>query len=175
MKYVSKSANLLVVLKPGMPAQPVTGTPAQPAVSVRFQDGIVEVDNEEVIKMLEASPSFGVDFIAAETGEDPYARNRRPSEPEHVITELKYGTPVKTTAATSPKQFPPEIQDLINRQAVQMAKEMLPEMVRSTIKELGVEAQQKREEASGPVDEAPKKKPGRPKKEDNPRAVEQAE
>ena len=48
MRFVSKSINLLVVLRAGLPAQPLTGTPALATVSVRFKDGVADVPEGEL-------------------------------------------------------------------------------------------------------------------------------
>jgi hypothetical protein len=52
MKFVSKNANLMVVLRPGIPAQPITGTPAVPTLSARFQDGVVDIQDEKILGTL---------------------------------------------------------------------------------------------------------------------------
>jgi len=135
MKFVSKSSNLLIVLKPGLSAQPITGTPATPTISVRFTDGIAEVKDEALIEMMLNHPGYQSDFIAAETPtDDPYANTRKSSEPAHVLTEMKFGTPVKQEVKGGSSNVSPELQKLIQSQAMEMAKKMLPDMVESTIK-----------------------------------------
>ncbi len=91
MEFISKSSNLLVVLRPGMSAQPLTGTPAVPALSVRFKDGISDIEEESLIDMMIKHPGFDSDFISSEdvSGRDPFASTRKSAEPAHVMTELK--------------------------------------------------------------------------------------
>ncbi len=137
MKFISKSSNLLIVLRPGLSAQPITGTPAKPTVSVRFKDGIADVQSEELVELMLAHPGFKSDFISAEgTVDDPYANIRESSEPAHSITEVKFGTPVSKVTKGGNPQLSPEIMKLVKQMATKMATDMLPGMVESTIKEI---------------------------------------
>lgn len=135
MKFISKSSNLLIVLRPGLSAQPMTGTPAKPTISVRFKDGVAEVPQQELIDMMLAHQGFGSDFISAEaTTIDPYASSRQPSEPAHVLTDIQFGTPVarKVVGGKAPA-LPPELQKLVTSMAADMAKQMVPEMLKSLV------------------------------------------
>jgi len=135
MKFISKSANLLVVLRPGLSAQPLTGTPAKPTVSVRFKDGIADVQQEEIVAMMISHPGFQGDFICADDIKvDPYASSHRSPEPEHVITEIKYGTPVSRINAGANQNLSPEMQKIIQDTATEMAKAMLPSLVENALK-----------------------------------------
>lgn len=140
MKFISKSSNLLIVLRPGMPASHITGTPAKPTVSVRFKDGVAEVpdDNQEIIKMMLAHPGFNGDFISAEgVPTDPYAGGRQPSEPTHVMTEMKFGTPTaRKVEGSKMAQLSPELRKAVEDAALEMAKSMLPGMLEQTLKTL---------------------------------------
>ena len=137
MKFISKSTNLLIVLRPGLSAQPITGTPAKPTISVRFKDGIADVQNEELVQMMLAHPGFNADFISAESSPmDPYAATRQSSEPAHTMTEIKFGTPVGKETAGGSMQLPPELQKMVASMAADMAKKMLPSMVESTLKSI---------------------------------------
>jgi hypothetical protein len=137
MKFISKSTNLLIVLKPGLSAQPITGTPAKPTISVRFKDGIADVQNEELVQLMLVHPGFNSDFISAESVPlDPYAATRQSSEPAHTMTELKYGTPTSKKVEGGNTQLPPELQKLVTSMAAEMAKKMLPSMVESTLKSI---------------------------------------
>lgn len=136
MKFISKSSNLLIVLRPGLSAQPITGTPAKPTVSVRFKDGVADVQSQELVDLMLAHPGFNSDYISAEgTVSDPYAFSRQSSEPAHIVTEVKFGTPVsKQTKGGNVPQLSPEIQKLVEAMAADMAKSMLPGMVENTLK-----------------------------------------
>lgn len=139
MKFISKSTNLLIVLRPGLPAQVMTGTPAKPTISVRFKDGVAEVQQQELIDMMIGHPGFNSDFISADDALDPYASTRRSSEPAHVLTDLKYGTPGTRKVVGGDSAFinlPSEMQKTIKDIAAEMAKAMLPTMMEGALKEL---------------------------------------
>ncbi len=159
MKFVSKSSNLLVVLRAGLSAQPITGTPAKPTISVRFKDGIAEVQQEELVEMMLAHPGFNSDFISTEEATvDPYASMRKGSEPDHIRTEIVHGTPMKREVSSDVKRtLPADIQKMIQDAAAEMAKQMLPGMVEATLKTL-IKGNEKTVESKG------KKKAGRPAK-----------
>jgi hypothetical protein len=170
MRFISKSTNLLVVLRPGLSAQPLTGTPAKPTVSVRFKEGVADVPDGELTEMMLAHPGFNNDFISVDEGtRDPYASNRAPSE-SHIMTELKYGTPVNRTISGK-AQLPPEIQKIVQEAAIGLAKEMLPGMVKEVLAGLV----KSHEENKQTVVSKPKGRPGRKpsiKKELAPEVVE---
>lgn len=141
MKFISKSTNLYIVLRPGMSAQPLTGSPAVPTISVRFQNGVAEVNDAELIEKMYTHPGFNQDFIAAdEVGTDPYAANRSQGAPQHVTTELLYGHPVKRTIDPAQSALPKELQSLIQAEAVKLAqamiKDQLPGLVKATLESL---------------------------------------
>lgn len=140
MKFLSRNSNLLVVLKPGIPASNITGTPAVYGVYAKFVDGVVEIKEKEHIKLMLAHPGCGQDFKPVEENEkDPYAYFREESEPAHTITEIKYGHAEKSYSTAKPIKIPPELEKLINSRAVEIAREMLPGMVKEVIKEFGVD------------------------------------
>lgn len=142
MKFISRSSNLHIILRPGIQAQPIVGAPAKPAISVRFQNGLANVENEELATMMLEHPGFNSDFISAEEVKvDPYAAFRQDSEPVHTITEMKFGTPQKTVSSKSRPALPPEVLKLIQEQAIEIAKQMLPSMVEATLKTI-VEAKE---------------------------------
>lgn len=141
MKFISKNSNLNIVLRPGMSAQPLTGTPAVPTLFVRFKDGIANVEQEELVQMMLNHPGFNNDFIAADDlGTDPYAYLRQDSEPTHVIEEIRFGHPVSRNVPPVKGELPVEIKKMIQEQATAIAKEMLPSMVAATLKEIVAES-----------------------------------
>ena len=160
MRFVSKSANLLVVLSPGLQAQPLTGTPAKPTVSVRFKDGVAEVEGEELVKMMLSHPAFNSDFISVEqSARDPYASLRQETEPAHMMTEIKYGTPGERVTKGGPVKLPPELQKVVQEAAISLAKQMLPEMIETALK--GIVAEHERNKQPN-LTTKPKGRPGRP-------------
>lgn len=138
MKFISKSSNLLIVLRAGLSAQPITGTPAKSTVSVLFRDGVAEVTDKELVDMMLAHPGFNGDFISAEgVAIDPYAVTRQSSEPAHVMTEMKFGTPInRSIQGGATAQLPPELQKIVQEASLVIAKNMLPGMLQEALKSL---------------------------------------
>lgn len=147
----------MLVLRPGIQGNHLTGTPAQPGLSIRFRDGIVEVKDEEVIRLMKASDGFkNGDFIAVdEDMQDPYADERVQIEPVHVVTEMKYGHPEARKVSDSPVRIPASIKKMIAVEAQKMAKEMVKEMIPQIIKELSTTPDQ---DSTKKEVEAPSKK-----------------
>src|ERR1035437_4797482 len=146
MQFVSKSEKLMIVLKHGMPGNTQLGTAAVNGVYVKFQSGIVDVKEPALIELMLKHPGFNIDFIAVEEGEkDPFAYNRIESEPGHTLTEVKYGHVEKSVGTKKPAKFSPEVTKMLNDQAVLMAKEMLPGMMKEFL-------QQMKEEQGTPSD-----------------------
>lgn len=135
MKFISKSNNLLVVLTHGIQADPMVGRLATPMLSVRFKNGVAEVNDTDLIEKMKNHSGFNTDFVAVEEeGEDPYSYMRgMGTEPKHVIYEIEHGT-VKSLKGGE-KEVPAALQRLIKEEAAKMAKEMLPDFVREAIKE----------------------------------------
>ena len=142
MRFASKSTNLHIILRQGLPAEPMLGKPATPAISVRFKDGAAEVKDESLIEMMLAHPGFNSDFISIEERMgDPYGLNRVSSEPDHIITEMAYGTPTRKTVGPGP-QLSPELKQLIAQEAqsiakpiaIELAKAMLPSLLEEAMK-----------------------------------------
>ena len=91
-KFVSKNSNYMVVLKPGVEGNRALGTHAVSGLYVKFQSGVVDVKEDSIVEMLRSHPAFGSDFIEVKQDEiDPYVDTREDIEPEHVISEIKYG------------------------------------------------------------------------------------
>lgn len=175
MKFVSKMANYHVILRSGIPAQPITGTPAVPTLSVRFHSGMAEVNDPQLVEKMLSHEAYNIDFISVQdTEKDPFASSRSDIEPTHITTDLKYGTPVKRTAPTGINALPPDMAKLVQDHATNLAKEMvnqmLPQLVAETVK--GLADAQKRDTVGDTVVQAEdssitivKKSPGRPKRE----------
>lgn len=141
MKFVSKNMNLRVVLSHGIPAEPMSGRNAVPGLYVKFENGLVEVRDEETAKKMLVHQGFNSDFISVEEGEkDPYVDSRSESEPEHINTEIKFGHIGKTTAkkvTITPQQkkaLRPIMEEMAKEMAVEMAKEMAPMMAKDILK-----------------------------------------
>jgi len=162
MKFISKSSNLLIVLRPGLQAQPITGTPAKATVSVRFKDGVADVPEGELTDMMLRHSGFNYDFISAEdVNFDPYGTMRQPAEPTHVMTELKFGNAVGRKISEGKQVLPADIQKMINDAAMKMASEMLPGMVEKTIQGILATRESQNPKESAPAKGKLKGKPGR--------------
>lgn len=138
MKFVSKNANLRIVLKHGIPAEPITGRNAIPSVSIKFENGIVNINDEETMKMMKAHSGFGSDFVSAEDGEDIYAKTRKQNEPEHDIQEIEHGSvkknlnPAKPTDTMSIEQkrfFEEMVKETAKKIAIPLAKELAKKVI----------------------------------------------
>jgi len=141
MRFVSKSANLMIVLKPGYPGNVQMGTPGVNGIYVKFQSGIVDVKEESLIELMKNHKGYDVDFISVEEEEkDPFDYLRNESEPSHVITEIKYGHAEKSVGTPKKFKMPPEITEMINNQAAEIAKAMLPGMVKEVLMSMQGEA-----------------------------------
>lgn len=134
MRFISRNSNLRIILKPGLPASPLTGTMAIPTVFVKFQDGEAYVENEDLIMAMKSHLGFNVDFIAVEEGvKDPFAHTRTDIEPGHQITEMKYGHAAGTKSSAKRVSYTPEMQAAIQAEAMKLVKEMLPGAVASVL------------------------------------------
>lgn len=162
MKFVSKSTNLLVVLRPGLSAQPLTGTPARPTVSVRFKDGVAEVPDGKMTEMMLAHDGFNSDYVAVNTEvANRLTSVRQDSEPVHLMTEMKYGTPAGRIVGGSKFNLTPEMAQVVNEMAAEIAKKMLPGMLETTLKTI-IASHEAKKASAAPI--KVKGKPGRPKK-----------
>jgi len=138
MKFISKNSNLRIVLSPGIPANQMSGIAGKPGVYVKFQDGIVDVKDEEMINQMRRHPAFNQDFIVVDdNGKDPYADIRQEIEPVHIIQEMKYGQveAVKVSPHAEGK-IDPKIKKLVDELAMKKVKELLPAMVEEAVKQM---------------------------------------
>jgi hypothetical protein len=170
MKFISKNNRLLIVLQPGLPAEPLTGRQAVPQLSVRFIQGVAEVKDENTIAKMLNHPGFNIDFVCAEeNGVDPYKNTRKEVEPAHVVTEMKYGHPEKSFSSPRPMVVSPEVQNFINKEVnerMMAFMEMITERLsKKDNKEEAADEAKDVENAPAPSeDQAPKKRMGRPPK-----------
>jgi hypothetical protein len=138
MKFISKNANLRVVLRPGIPANQMSGIAGQPGVYVKFQNGIVETKDENIISQLRAHQGFNLDYICVDdNGEDPFAYQREEMEPIHVLQDMKYGHVENKRFSPHKKiKLDPQIKKLVDELAMEQVKKLLPKMVEETVRKL---------------------------------------
>jgi hypothetical protein len=131
MKFISKNSNLRVILTPSIQAEPLAGRAAIRGLFVKFEDGVANVVDEEIISLMLKHPAFNVDFINAEEGKDPFVR--RSVEPEHNIVDIKFGHVGKNkNPATAMTGLTPELKKVLS----DMAKSMASEMTKQALAEL---------------------------------------
>lgn len=137
MKFISKNSNLRIVLKPGIPGSSIAGREPVPGMYVKFQDGVVIVNDEEQISMMIKHPGFNTDFISAEEViRDPYAYRRSEMEPGHIIQQVKYGHVEGVQSSAKKIPLTPEMNKVIEDLANAKIKELLPGILENTLKEL---------------------------------------
>ncbi len=144
MKFVSKNANLCVVLKHGIPAEPITGRQGIPQFSVRFVNGMAnisetatipgDVDNTKIVDALKRHIAFNSDFICAEN--DPYLDSRSNKEPEHDMSEILYGHMGKNLNPKPAAKMSAEQKRIIKDLAIALAKEIAPQMAKDALAEM---------------------------------------
>jgi len=146
MKFVSKSNNLRIVLKHGMPAEPITGRASVSGVYIKFENGMVNVEDKATVELMMKHPGYDSDFICLE-GADPYKSQRKDSEPEHDMTEIGPGGVIGKTNGGKPKVILSEAQkDAMKDIAKKMAMEMAPALAMEMLKEMAAKADTKKEE-----------------------------
>jgi hypothetical protein len=133
-KFVSKNSNYMVVLKPGLEGNRALGTHAIPGLYVKFLSGLVDVREESIIALMRAHPCFGTDFIEVKQEEiDPFLDQRDEVEPDHVISEIKYGHSENMKVTGNKKtKLTPALKKLIEGEAMKM----LPGLLKSNPKVL---------------------------------------
>lgn len=170
------NANLMIVLRPGLPGNAQLGTTTVSGLYVRFQGGLADIKDETTVALMLKHPGFNVDFIMLDEPDagDPYASKRLSAEPVHRISEMDHGQPKRVN--TEPAAISPELKEFLMKtakemavpMAVELSKQMLPQMVQETLKAMDTQRKKELSEAfdtaaDGPVGPAPKKA-GRPKK-----------
>jgi len=154
MKFVSKQINLMLTLKPALQREPLTGRPADPGIHVRFAHGLFSTDNDDLITALKNHPSFGYDFVQADSmSEEDMKRNLDRVEPAHVITELKYGTPESTVGEKRPLKLTPEMEKYVSMLAEKRALDILKQIAENQTDT--VQAEQLQDEPSVEINPLP--------------------
>lgn len=121
-------SNLRIILRPGIQAQPLTGSPAVPTLYVQFKEGVADVHDEELIQKMLNHPSMNKDFVQVEPNEiDPYKANR-PSTPAQVTAVIENGRVVNRTAPPINNQLSPQMAQAIEQRAKEIAIQMLSEI-----------------------------------------------
>ena len=147
MKFISKNSNLRIVLKPSVPAERLTGRAPVPGLYARFENGMLDVTDEETINALRLHPGFDSDFIAVDEADEERIRNYRTYafEPEHDMIQMQYGTPGKNLNPKPPITVTPELKKYIEDTATAMAKEIITKTLASKLEKEEVKAEAPKE------------------------------
>lgn len=157
MKFISKAANYMLVLKPSAPAEPLTGRNAVPGLSVRFENGVVDVQNEEIAKRMCEDRLFKVDFFLADENVDIFEKQRKDSEPVHSLTEINFGQPGKTISSPVKKKLPEELSKFVNESIEKGIKDGISKILPDLLEKVVKDTLEKKESAKveSPVEETP--------------------
>lgn len=148
MKFIAQNSNLMIVLRPGIPGSHLSGKEPVPGMYVKFQDGMVIVNDEEQIRMMLKHPGFNTDFISAEeVTRDPFSYRRSEMEPGHIIQQVKYGHVEGVQSSAKKVPLTPEMNKIIEDLANAKIKELLPGILENTLKELAKVSREKAESA----------------------------
>ena len=144
VKFVSKNSNYMVVLRSGIQGNRALGTTAISGLYVKFLSGVVDVKEEEVIKLMRDHPDCGTHFMEIKPEEtDPYEDDRIDSEPQHVTSEVKYGYVQKAKGSVK-SRFTPKQRKLIEGEALKMLPKLLkknPDILKGILVEMAKEVQ----------------------------------
>lgn len=155
MKFISKHSNYRVVLRPGIPGNRMNGTQTIPGIYIKFEGGMVDVKNEEHIKMMLEHPAFinGSFIVAPEDKKDPYLASRKNIEPEHNISEMVHGSVGKTLTPKPTVKISEEQKKIMIESAKKMATVMFLEMKKKDEENKVVQEETQAEEVKEPIAE----------------------
>lgn len=161
-QFVSKNSNYMVVLKNGIEGNRILGTQPIAGIYIKFEGGIVTVKEEKVAQMLREHPNFGTDFIEVQEGvQDPYADTRSEIEPEHVMSNIKYGHAEAVKGIAKPVKLTPAMKKLIESEAVKMLPSLLkanPKILKDIIMGLAADMKDKEDQDIKPESKKEDKK-----------------
>jgi len=161
MKFISKNANLCIVLRPGLSAAPLSGKAAVAGIYVRFQDSLAEVKDEKHAEMMLAHDGFDKDFklITKDSENDPFGVKYKSMEPEHDMQVLKHGSVEKNLNPKPQFNISPELKKWIdievNRRVKVVAPEAAKEMAKVLLTEALKEQKEMQKEEVTPVETTP--------------------
>lgn len=143
MKFISKQSNYRVVLKQGQPAEPISGRNFVPGMYIKFENGVVNIEDEATCELMMKHAGFNSDYILSEEDQaDPFEDSRKNIEPDHHITKIEYGHVGKSDGAKiSP--FTKEQQIVMKNMAKEMAAEMAPKLAMELITKMSKDNEDK--------------------------------
>ena len=168
MKFLSKQSLYRVVLRPGQPAEKITGRAAVVGLSVRFENNEVMVPDDatdpvtgrNICELLKEHEAFNQDYILynPEESKDPWQSSRKTTEPEHDIIELEYGHVGKNLNPRPKLTLNNEQRKAMEEMAMEMAKEMAKKMAPELAKDILTTLASQKAQASVVNEEKPDKK-----------------
>lgn len=164
MKFVSKLNRYSIMLKQGVPGNPLMAIPPTPGVYVMFVDGQFFTDDQVKIDMLLKAPQCGRDYFPVEDLEaaDPFKTARKSVEPVHSVMEMGQGSRPGKMLETPKAQT-----NTVKEAAEELLTKLMPSIVAKVREQVLAEQAAAASTTTEAVTEAPKpaaKKPGRPKK-----------
>ena len=143
VKFVSKNSNYMIVLKSGVEGSRALGTQAIPGLYIKFQSGTVDIKEDSIVEMLRSHPGYGTDFIEVKEQEaDPYQGNREEIEPDHIVSEIKYGHVEKSVGRPRKIKLTPQLKKAVEAEALKMLPGLLksnPKILKDIILNLAAE------------------------------------
>lgn len=121
MKFFSKIGNYRILLTPNIPGNPYMQIPPVYGKSVKFNEGVAEVTDEEIINLMKNHRNFNKEFFAEQ--KDPFANRRVSSEPVHEITEMEAGRAVRSVSSKPSNVISGKLEEMIKEMAVRLIEE----------------------------------------------------
>jgi len=136
---MSKILNYRIVLQPAMPAVTLAGggmiSPSKPGIYVKFEDGLLNVEDEQIINLLKNHVDYNNEFWPIESEQAAALAISRPAgsgrEPEHNQINIEYGHVGKNMNPKPIVALTPETKKFIAESAAKMAQDMLHSMMES--------------------------------------------
>ena len=139
MKFMSKILNYRIVLQPAVSAVTLAGgqmiAPSKPGIYVKFEDGLLSVEDEQIISLLKNHVDCNNEFWPLDSEQAAVLAISRPAgsgrEPEHNQINIEYGHVGKNMNPKPAINLTPETKKFIAESAAKMAQDMLHSMMES--------------------------------------------
>ena len=139
MKFMSKILNYRIILQPSMPAVTLAGgqmiSPSKPGIYVKFEDGLLSVEDENILSLLKSHVDYNNEFWSIDSEQAAALAISRPAgsgrEPEHNQVLIEYGHVGKNVNPRPAVNLTPEMKTFISESAAKMAQQMLHSMMES--------------------------------------------
>ena len=139
MKFMSKILNYRIILQPAMPAVTIAGgqmlSPSKPGIYVKFEDGLLNVEDEQIITLLKNHVDYNNEFWPLDSEQAAIMAVSRPAgsgrEPEHNQINIEYGHVGKNMNPKPAVTLTPQMKKFIAESAAKMAQDMLHGLMES--------------------------------------------